>query len=328
MVSGTTLKLNTGSSIPALGFGTWQDADEQAAAVETALKVGYRHIDTAIVYGTEPAVAKGIKASGVSRSEVFITTKLWNNAHHPDDVEKQLDTSLKNLDVDYVDLYLMHWPVAWKRGDEKFPRDSNGKLITEDIDYLDTYRAMEKVYHSGKARAIGVSNFSQAEMERLLKEASVPPAAHQYENHPYLAQHDFFAWHEKHGIHVTQYSPFGNSNPTYDKGKNIPKLIEDPVLVEIGKKYGGKSGAQVALAWGITKGRTVIPKSKTPSRIKDNFEGDFKLEAEDVKKIDGLDRKLRLNDPSGNFGYKFFKDLDGAAWAGGRKGDHSTGYRS
>jgi len=130
------------------------------------------------------------------------------------------------------------------------------------------------------------------------------------ELHPYLPQHSFDAFHKKHNIHITQYSPFGNQNPIYSKGENMGKLIEDPVLVEIGKKYN-KSGAQVALAWGIAHGRTVIPKSKTESRIQANFEGDFQLEAEDVEKIDGLDKKLRFNDPSANFHWEFYTDLDG-----------------
>jgi alcohol dehydrogenase (NADP+) len=171
---------------------------------------------------------------------------------------------------------------------------------------------MEKLVEKGKCRAIGISNFSRAEIERLLRQSSTVPAAHQFENHPYLAQHSFDAFHKSKGIHITQYSPFGNQNEIYDSGKNMGKLIEDPVLVEIGKKYN-KNGAQVALAWGIAKGHSVIPKSKTPSRIKANLEGDFKLDAEDVKKIDGLDKKMRFNNPSESFKYRMFADLDGKA---------------
>ncbi|KAF2746429.1 Aldo/keto reductase [Sporormia fimetaria CBS 119925] len=306
----TQFKLNTGAQIPAIGFGTWQDADAQHSAVITALKAGCKHIDTAHVYGTEKAVGQGIKDSGIPRDQVFITTKLWNNAHHPDDVEKQLDKSLSLLGVEYVDLWLMHWPSAFARGEELFPKDGNGKIKTGDVDFVDTYKAMEKCLEKGKVKAIGVSNFSKAEMERLLKETSVVPAAHQIELHPWLQQTSFTDWHAQKGIQIVAYSPFGNQNEVYDKGKNMGKLIEDPVLVEIGKKHG-KTGAQVALAWGITRGHCVIPKSKTEHRIKENLESDFKLDDEEMTKIEKIDKKLRFNDPSESFGYKYYADLDG-----------------
>lgn len=205
----------------------------------------------------------------------------------------------------------MHWPSPFARGDKLRPV-LNDKIVPGDTDFVDTYRAMEKLVAKGKCRAIGVSNFSKAELERLLGEVSIVPAVHQLELHPYLAQPEFLAWHKSKGIHVTAYSPFGNANEIYDRGKNMGKLIDDPVLAAIGRsKYGGKNGAQVALAWGIARGVSVIPKSKTPSRIKANFEGDFKLDPEDVEKIDALDRKLRFNDPSKSFGWEFYTDLDG-----------------
>ncbi|KAL4797750.1 NADP-dependent oxidoreductase domain-containing protein [Aspergillus venezuelensis] len=306
----TTFKLNTGAIIPALGFGTWQDADAQENAVSEALKAGYRHIDTARVYGTEPAVGRAIKKSGIPREEIFLTTKIWNNKHHPDDIEQALADSLNDLGLDYVDLLLMHWPVAFKPGPEQFPKGEGGGPATADIDYLDTYKAMEKLLSTGKVKAIGVSNFSKAEMERLLGSATVPPAVHQLESHPWLQQRSFADWHKKNGIHVTHYSPLGNQNEIYSREGNIGRMIEDPVLIEVGKKYG-KSSAQVALAWAITEGHSVLPKSKTPERIRANFEGDFKLDEEDVKKIWGIDRKLRFNDSSTDFGYDLFKDLDG-----------------
>ncbi|KAF2094493.1 hypothetical protein NA57DRAFT_68570 [Rhizodiscina lignyota] len=306
----TQFKLNTGADIPALGFGTWQDKEAQEDAVTIALATGYRHIDTARVYGTEAAVGAAIKKSGVPRSELFITTKLWNNSHHPDDVEPALDASLKDLGTDYVDLYLMHWPVAWARGEQLRPKDENGKLILGDTDYIDTYKAMEKLYKSGKAKAIGVSNFSRAEMVRLMQNTRVVPAAHQLELHPWLSQPAFDNFHRNRNIHVTQYSPFGNSNPVYTKGQEMPKLLDDPTLKKIGEKHG-KTPAQVALAWGIAHGRSVIPKSKTKERIQANLEGDFKLDEDDVKKIDEMNKRLRFNDPSQNFRWEFYSDLDG-----------------
>lgn len=253
----TILTLNNGVKVPALGFGTWQDKEAQEDAVYEAIKAGYRHIDTARVYGTEPGVAAGVKKAGVPRSELFIVTKLWNNAHHPDDVEKQLDLSLKDLNTDYVDMWLMHWPSPFARSDQLFPKDGD-KTKTGDTDYVDTWKAMEAVYKKGKAKSIGISNFSKAEVERLLSKAEVTPAAHQLEMHPYLVQKSFADFHKQKGILITHYSPFGNQNEIYSKGKELGKLIDDPVLAEIGKKYN-KTGAQVALAWGIAKGHCVIP---------------------------------------------------------------------
>ncbi|KAI4177606.1 MAG: hypothetical protein LQ348_005788 [Seirophora lacunosa] len=306
----TKFKLNTGADIPAVGFGTWQDKDAQEGAVTEALKAGYTHIDTARIYGTEPAVGAAIKKSGIPRSQIFITTKLWNNAHHPDDVEPALDASLSDLGTDYVDLYLMHWPVAFARGESAFPKDSNGKIINGETDYVDTWKAMEKAFKKGKAKAIGISNFSRKDTERLLKETEVVPAANQLEVHPYLQQLEACEWFKSKGIHVQHYSPFGNQNETYSKGQGMSKVIDDPTLVEIGKKYG-KNGAQVALAWGIAQGHSVLPKSKTTSRIKDNLDGDFRLEKADLDQIRSVDKQLRFNDPSANFGFNFYIGEDG-----------------
>jgi len=310
MASITTHKLNTGATIPAIGFGTWQDKDDQEKAVTEALKAGFLHIDTARIYGTEPMVGAAIKKSGIPRSKLFITTKLWNNSHAPADVEPALDASLKDLEMDYVDLFLMHWPSAFKSGDAMFPKDSSGKTEVGDTSYVDTWKAMEKLVATGKTKAIGISNFSKAEVETLLKEGSIVPATHQLECHPWLQQTEFTEWLKSKGIHIQQYSPFGNQNEIYDSGKNLGKLMDDPVLVEIGKKHN-KTGAQVALAWGIAQGHSVLPKSKTPSRIAQNLKGDFKLDAEDLKKIAGIDKKLRFNDPSASFGYNFYTDLEG-----------------
>ncbi|KAF2461153.1 NADP-dependent oxidoreductase domain-containing protein [Lineolata rhizophorae] len=311
---GTRHKLNTGAEIPALGIGTWRDADKQEQTVLTALKAGYRHIDTARIYGTEPAVASAIEASGVPRSSIFLTTKLWNNSHAPSDVEPALDASLQDLRTPYVDLYLMHWPSPLQSGPSLRPTDARGAMIPGAADYVDTWRAMEALLRTGKARAIGVSNLAESELRRLLRAARVAPAVHQLELHPWLQQRRFVTLHRRLGIHVTQYSPFGNANPAYAAATEElspgERLIEDPVLVEIGRKYG-KSGAQVALAWGIRQGRSVIPKSVSPERVRHNLEGDFELAEEDLRRIDGLDRALRFNDPSARFRWNYYADLEG-----------------
>lgn len=169
---------------------------------------------------------------------------------------------------------------------------------------------MEKVHEAGKAKAIGISNFSRAETERLLDNVTVVPAVHQLELHPWLQQPSFVEYLKSKGMHVTQYSSLGNQNEIYGRREKIGRMIDDHTLTSIGQKYG-KSSAQVALAWGINKGHSVLVKSKTPSRIRDNYEADFELKPEDIKAIDGIDRKFRFNDSSADFGYNFFTDLDG-----------------
>jgi alcohol dehydrogenase (NADP+) len=169
----TTHTLNTGAKIPALGFGTFQDANAQEDAVSTCLKAGFRLIDTAQVYDVEAEVGKGIKKSGVPREEIFLGTKLWCNTFHPNDVEDALDTSLKELDTPYVDLLMMHYPCVFAPGTERFPRDSEGKMIHGQTTYVDTWRAMEKLVSTGKVKAIGVSNFSKGEIQTLLDQCSV-----------------------------------------------------------------------------------------------------------------------------------------------------------
>ena len=175
--------LNTGAKIPAVGFGTFQDPDAQEDAVALALKSGVRHIDTARVYDTEKQVGRGIRRSGVPREEIFLTTKLWSNSHHPDDVENALDASLQDLDTGYVDLFMIHYPCTFARGDEKdrFPRDAEGKMIMGKTTFVDTWKAMEDLVRSGKVKAIGVSNFNQKEIEALIENSSTVSLRHRIE---------------------------------------------------------------------------------------------------------------------------------------------------
>ncbi|PYI06985.1 Aldo/keto reductase [Aspergillus sclerotiicarbonarius CBS 121057] len=312
----TTYTLNTGAKIPALGFGTFQDPDSQEETVSQALKKGMRLIDTARVYDVEQQVGLGIKKSGVPREDIFLGTKLWCNSYHPDDVEGAVDESLRDLGTGYVDLLLMHYPCTFKRGAERFPRDGQGRMVHGETTFVDTWRAMERVVETGKVRAIGVSNFSKGEIERLIRESSTVPAVHQMEVHPYLQQKGFNEWLRAQGIHVIQFSPLGNMNDFYRQtgwSKEIAhmmRVIDQPILKEIGEKYG-KSPVQVVLAWGINSGRSVIPKSVIDWQIEENLAADFELQPEDMDRIATLDAQARFNDPSLDYEWRLYSDLEG-----------------
>ncbi|RAK99316.1 aldo/keto reductase [Aspergillus ibericus CBS 121593] len=312
----TSYTLNTGAKIPALGMGTFQDPDSQESTVALGLKKGIRLIDTARVYNVERQVGLGIKKSGIPREDIFLGTKLWCNNYHPDDVEGAVDESLADLGTGYVDLLLMHYPCTFKRGEERFPRDEEGRMVHGETDFVDTWRAMERVVGTGKVRAIGVSNFSKGEVERLIRESGTVPAVHQMEVHPYLQQKGFSEWLKEKGIHVIQFSPLGNMNDFYrqtgwsKKIAHMMRVIDQPILKEIGEKYG-KSPVQVVLAWGINSGRSVIPKSVIEWQIEENLAADFELQPEDMARIATLDAKARFNDPSLDYEWRLYSDLEG-----------------
>ncbi|KAJ5176109.1 uncharacterized protein N7482_001986 [Penicillium canariense] len=274
-------KLNTGAEIPALGLGTWQSAPgEVARAVSHAIKVGYRHIDTALCYGNEHEVGQGIKeaidAGIVKREELFVTTKLWCSYHAR--VEEGLETSLKNLGLDYVDLYLMHWPLAMNPNGNHpiFPKLPDGSRdIVHEHSHVTTWKSMEKLVGSGKARAIGVSNYSVQYLEELLAQATVTPAANQIENHPSLPQQEIVDFCNQKGIHITAYSPLGSTGS--------PLFTAKPI-VEVAEKRG-VTPATVLLSWHIARGSSVLAKSVTPSRIEANRADLIKLDAEDIATI-------------------------------------------
>ena len=232
-------------------------------------------------------------------------------------MKRALKASLKRLGTKYLDLYIMHWPSPFARSDDLMPKRTD-KIEPGDTDYIDTWKAMEKLHRYTLARAIGIANFSKAELERLLSATKVVPAVHQLECHPWLQQPSFTAFNKSKGIHVQQNTPFGNQHPIYSAGRKLDKLIDDPTLVAIGKKHG-KSGAQVALAWGIANGHSVLPKSNTPELIRRNLAGDFELDKEDLDALSRIDMKLRLDDPSKVFGWNFFADLDGKGVRIGRR---------
>jgi len=255
------VSFNDGRSIPQLGLGVWQTPDDVAVeAVSTALKTGYRHIDTAAVYKNEEGVGKGIVASGIDRGDIFLTTKVWNEDQGFDETLKAMDASLKRLGTDYVDLYLIHWPSAFR-----------GK-------YIETWKAMIRLREEGKAKSIGVSNFEGSYIDDLIRDTGVTPAINQIQLHPRFQQKAMRDKHAGLGVVTESWSPLGQG-----------QVLADPVIGEIAKRHG-KSPAQVIIRWHLDLGLVVIPKSVTPSRIVENFDVfDFALSEEDKAAIAGLD---------------------------------------
>ena len=294
--------LNTGARIPAVGFGTWQAAPgEVEQAVTIALKAGYRHLDCAAIYRNEREVGLGIKKSGVPQNEIFITTKLWNTKHDPADVEAALDASLADLGLEYVDLYLMHWPVAFAQGPKLFPLDDQGVFRLSDTPVAETWRAMERLLATGKTKAIGVSNFNVRRLEELLAVCSVVPAVNQIEAHPYLQQPELFDYCKKKGIQVQAYSPLGNNTT------GAPRTVDDPEVQAVGRDLGMDAG-QVLVSWGVQRGQVVLPKSVTEKRIIGNFQ-DQVLPDWAMERLNKLEKGQRFNFPGYRWGVDIFDEV-------------------
>ena len=258
------IELNDGHSIPQLGFGVFQiDPAETAEAVRLALEVGYRHIDTAEMYGNERGVGEGIRASGLDRGEVYVTSKLNNGFHRPDDAREAFERTVSELGFEYVNLFLIHWPLP----------------TLYDGDFVSTWKTLEEFRADGRARSIGVSNFQVEHLERLAGATKTVPAVNQIELHPYLQNREVRAYDEERGIANEAWSPIAQG-----------AVLDDPVVGEIAERVG-RTPAQVVLRWHIQHGYIVFPKSATPERIRENFDiFDFELEPGDVERIDGLDR--------------------------------------
>jgi len=294
-VSSSMVDLCNGLKMPILGLGTWKSKPgEVAAAVEHAIKVGYRHIDCAAVYGNEPEVGAGIKAAGATRSDLFITSKLWNTKHHPDDVEAACRQTLADLGLDYLDLYLIHWPLAFERGDNKFPKNDDGTVRYDTtVSPTETWLAMEKLVEKGLVKSIGVSNFNSEQIADIISKGKIKPVTNQVECHPYLNQSRLLAFCKERDITLTAYSPLGSPDRPWAKPDD-PKLLDDTKIQAIAAKHK-KSPAQIVLRWQVQRGVIVIPKSVTPSRIVENSElFDFTLSEEEMSVIDSFDCNGRI----------------------------------
>lgn len=285
--------------MPVIGLGTWKSLPEQAGqAVEHALDCGYRHVDCAVIYRNEKEIGvafnKVFSGGKIKREETFITSKLWNNVHRRNDVEAACRQTLKDLQLDYLDLYLIHWGVAVPPGVETEPLDKNGFLITDKVPVRETWEAMEELVKKGLVKAIGVSNFTASMLVDLLTYAKIVPAMNQIELHPYNAQSKLVEFCHYQNIAVTAYSPLGSPG-TKEVGE--PVLLEDEQVVAIAKSHA-KSPAQVLIRWAIQGGTVAIPKSTNPENIKNNFNVfDFELSEQEIEQLLKLDKRFRYTNP-------------------------------
>ncbi|PNF26431.1 Alcohol dehydrogenase [NADP(+)] [Cryptotermes secundus] len=296
------LKLRTGASMPAIGFGTWQASDsELEAALDAALEAGYRHIDTAYVYENEAAIgrvlAKWLNSGKVQREDLFIVTKLPPTGNHPDRVEKYLKRSLDKLGLDYVDIYLVHVPFGFLEKDEEIhPLDADGNiLLDKSTNHVDIWKAMEVQVDAGRTKAIGLSNFNISQIKRVLQSAHIPPANLQVELHVLCQQRELVDFCKEHDIIVCAYSPLGSRGTAQlykavGISKDFPDLMNNSTVLEIAKQHA-KTPAQILLRHIVQRGMAAIPKSTNSERIRQNLQvHDFELSSEDMASLDKLDQ--------------------------------------
>jgi alcohol dehydrogenase (NADP+) len=295
------LPITNTDTIPALGLGTWKSSNGEAAqAVSKAIEIGYRHIDCASIYQNQKeigtALAEALSAEQVKREELWITSKLWNNAHAKKHVQPALERTLKDLQLDYLDLFLIHWPIHFQPN-VVFPKRPEEFLAPDAIPVLETWQAMEKMVKKGLCRFIGVCNFNLPRLIELKHQAHIQPVINQIELHPYLQQEKMLKYCSENDVLLTAYSPLGSGDrPAALKKDNEPSLLNHPIIVEIAQKRGITPG-QVLLAWGLSRGTVVIPKSVNSGRLQENFlAADLELEASDLLAIQELEQDYRFVD--------------------------------
>ncbi|KAI1759191.1 Aldo/keto reductase [Hypoxylon sp. FL1150] len=293
--------VDTAGDIPRFGLGTWlSDKRMVAHAVEYALDIGYNHIDAALVYRNEDHTGKGIAAANVAREDIWVTSKLWNEDHRADEAAAAIKKSIEDLGVGYLDLYLIHWPVAFVPGE--------GTKLDQDTSIFETWRTMESFVRANLTRRIGISNFAKKDVEAIMDMCTICPYAHELETHPYLQQQDFIDFHSDIGVKVIAYSPLANTNPHYDSG--LQPVLED----EFWKGLAGRKNATVAqtvLAWGMQRGTVVIPKSVNENHISENLGAqEITFTDDEMRAIHDTDNKVRMNDPGKGWGVNLFADLD------------------
>lgn len=290
------IKFSNSDTMPLFGLGTWRSTREETySSVYEAIKCGYRHIDCAAIYGNEDivgeAIADAIKNGLVKRHELFVTSKLWNDSHEKQNVQPSLEKTLRDLRLDYLDLYLVHWPVALKHG-TKFPQAASEFLSLEQAPISATWAALEACQKKGLCKHLGVSNFNQRMLKELMKTAVQQPEMNQLELHPYLQQPALVDFCQAHNIHVTAYSPLG-AGKTNEQNAASP-LLENPVVLTVAQKHSC-SAAQVILAWGMARNTVVIPKSVKPHRLKENFDAQsVRLDSGDMQQLATLDANVRI----------------------------------
>ncbi|KAI0099641.1 aldo-keto reductase [Nemania sp. FL0031] len=311
--------LNNGVKVPSVGLGTFQGDEGNSKvkeAVKLALRLGYRHIDGAAAYGNEREIGQGIKESGIPREEIFVTSKLPQTAHAPASVEKALSQTLKDADLDYVDLYLMHFPHAYKADEDlktiRHPSGNGKPIIDYDLsrNYAATWKAMEALVKTGRVRSIGLSNFNTLKLKNLLSTAEIVPAVNQVELHPYLPQNELMEFSRRYGILLMAHQPLGGRPVGVVRAHaDIPRPIDDPMLIATASRLG-KSPAQIVLSWAVQKGIPVVPKSVEEHHLRQNLQL-FRLCDKDFRIIENLlswRRPVRYLDPSPHIGFNIFDE--------------------